>query len=185
MVQPSATIFNTAVIVCGVLIILAAFFLHRSFRSWAVTIAAGLSGVGFLGVGIFPADHGNVHAGFALLTFIVGAVAAILAYKIEAGPFRYFSVVLGVVSLAVLALYFILGDSSPLDPPGLGRDGTLGRLPDPVVGHRLRGIPAGAAIGGSPAEPGRGAPPVKARRRRGRSRQTRRPAPADAPRPLR
>ena len=120
VVQPSATIFNTAVIVCGALIILAAFFLHRSFRSWVVTIAAGLSGVGFLGVGIFPADHGNVHAGFALLTFIVGAVAAILAYKIEAGPFRYFSVVLGVVSLAVLALYFILGAKSPLDPLGLG-----------------------------------------------------------------
>jgi hypothetical membrane protein len=119
-VQPSATIFNTTVMVCGVLIILAAFFLYRSFRSRAVAISAGLSGVGFLGVGIFPAEHGNLHSGFALLTFIVGAMAAILAYKIEAGPFRYFSGVLGVVSLAVLALYFILGDSSPLAGLGLG-----------------------------------------------------------------
>lgn len=121
VVQPSATIFNTALMVCGVLIILAAFFLYRSFGSRAVAISAGLSGVGFLGVGIFPANYGNLHSGFALLTFIVGAVAAILAYKVQTAPFRYFSVVLGLVSLAVLALYFILGDSSPL--AGLGKGG--------------------------------------------------------------
>ena len=120
VVQPSATIFNTTVIVCGVLIILAAFFLYRSFKSLVLAIAAGLSGVGFLGVGIFPANYGDLHAAFALLTFIVGAVAAILAYRVETGPFRYFSVILGAVSLAVLALYFILGDSSPLAGLGLG-----------------------------------------------------------------
>jgi hypothetical membrane protein len=105
VVQPSATIFNTAVLVCGVLIILAAFFLFRSFRSRALAISA---------------DHGNLHSGFALLTFIVGAVAAILACRVVTAPFRYFSVVLGVVSLAVLVLYFILGDSSPLAGLGLG-----------------------------------------------------------------
>ena len=121
VVQPSATIFNITMMVCGVFIILAAFFLYRSFKSRAVGISTGLFGVGVLGVGIFPGNYGNVHAGLALLTFVAGAVAAILAYKVETAPFRYFSVVLGAVSLVVLVLYFILGDSHPL--AGLGSGG--------------------------------------------------------------
>ena len=121
VVQPSATIFNTAMMVCGALVILAAFFLYRSFRSRAVAISTGLFGVGALGVGIFPGNYGDLHAGFALLTFIVAAVAAIIAHKVETAPFRYFSVVLGAVSLVVLVLYFILGDSHPL--AGLGSGG--------------------------------------------------------------
>jgi len=121
VVQPSATIFNTTVMACGVLVILGAFFLYGSFRSRAVAVSMGLFGVGVLGVGVFPGNYGNLHAGFALLAFIVGAVAAILAYKVETAPFRYFSVALGAVSLVVVALYFILGDSSPF--AGLGSGG--------------------------------------------------------------
>ncbi|MFH0914857.1 MAG: DUF998 domain-containing protein [bacterium] len=120
VVQPSATIFNTTMMVCGALVILAAFFLYRAFRSRAVAISTGLFGVGALGVGVFPGNYGDLHAGFALLTFIAAAVAAILAYKVETAPFRYFSVVLGAVSLVVLALYFILGDSHPLARLGSG-----------------------------------------------------------------
>jgi hypothetical membrane protein len=79
-----------------------------------------LFGLGVLGVGVFPGNYGNVHAAFALLTFIAGGVAAIVAFTVATSPFRYFSVVLGAVGLVVLILYFVLGDSSPLAELGTG-----------------------------------------------------------------
>lgn len=118
--QPSATIFNTTMIVSGLLIIAAAYCIHRAFRSRAVTISLALFGIGALGVGIFPGNYGDLHAIFALLTFVAGGLSAIVAYKVETSPFRYFSMVLGAISLLDLLLYFILGDSSPFVALGLG-----------------------------------------------------------------
>jgi hypothetical membrane protein len=79
-----------------------------------------LFGIGVLGVGVFPGNYGNVHAIFALLTFSAGGVAAIASYAIETGPFRYFSVLLGVVALATLLLQLMLGDSNPMAALGIG-----------------------------------------------------------------
>jgi hypothetical membrane protein len=120
IVQPSATIFNTTMIISGLLIIAAAYCIHRAFRSRAVTASLALFGIGVLGVGIFPGNYGDLHAIFALLTFTAGGLSAIAAYKVETSPFRYFSVILGAVSLLNLILYFILGESSPFVAFGLG-----------------------------------------------------------------
>jgi hypothetical membrane protein len=120
IVQPSATIFNATMIVSGLLIIAAAYCIHRAFRSSAVTVSLGLFGIGVLGVGIFPGNFGDLHAIFALLTFVAGGISAVVAYKVETSPFGYFSVILGAVSLLNLFLYFILGESSPFAAFGLG-----------------------------------------------------------------
>jgi hypothetical membrane protein len=120
IMQPSATIFNTTMIISGLLIIAASYCIHRAFRSRAVTVSMALFGIGALGVGIFPGNYGDLHAIFALLTFVAGSLSAIIAYKVETAPFRYFSVILGAVSLLNLFLYFILGESSPFVAFGLG-----------------------------------------------------------------
>lgn len=120
IVQPSATIFNNTMIISGLLIIAAAYCIHRAFRSRAVTISMALFGIGILGVGTFPGNYGGLHAIFALITFVTGSLSAIAAYKVETSPFRYFSVILGAISLLDLFLYFILGDSSPFVAFGLG-----------------------------------------------------------------
>jgi hypothetical membrane protein len=118
--QPSATIFDTTMIVCGVLVLAAAYCILRGTRRRAAPVVIALFGLGVLGVGVFPGDTGNVHAIFALLTFIAGGVAAIVSWTIEKSPFRYFSVALGVVALVTLLLYFIMGDSSPMAGLGVG-----------------------------------------------------------------
>ena len=80
----------------------------------------GLFGIGVLGVGIFPGNYGNIHALFALLTFVAGGAAAITAFSLETGPFRYFSIVLGAVALLSLLLYVVLGDADPMAALGDG-----------------------------------------------------------------
>ncbi|WP_292467238.1 DUF998 domain-containing protein [Methanolobus sp.] len=118
--QPSATIFNSTMIVCGLCIILAAFCIHRSFSEITVTVPLLLFGFGALGVGIFPGNYGVVHGLSALLTFIFGGVAAIVSFKIVASPFRYLSVILGSIALLDLLLYYILGQTSPFAVFGIG-----------------------------------------------------------------
>ena len=118
--EPSATIFNTAMMVCGALVVVAAFCVQRGFGRWTAPVLIALFGIGALGVGVFPGDTGNVHAVFALLTFTAGGVAAIVSLTIETAPFSYLSVLLGVVALATLLLHMFMGDSSPLAGMGIG-----------------------------------------------------------------
>jgi hypothetical membrane protein len=118
--QPSATIFNVTMMACGVLALAAAHCLQRATRRWAAPVLVALYGLGGLGVGIFPGNWGTVHALFALLTFTAGGIAAIVAWTVESGLFRYFSVLLGLVTLATLAVYAIMGDSAPFAGLGIG-----------------------------------------------------------------
>ena len=129
--QPSAHIFNAVMIAAGVFTILAAYLLFRGFGRKSPAVLIGLFGLGALGVGIFPGNYGNVHALFALLAFIAGGLAAIIAYTIETAPFRYFSVLLGVVGLASLLLYMVLGTTSPM--AGLGDGGVERWVAYPVL----------------------------------------------------
>ena len=118
--KPSATVFDAAMIVTGLLVLGAAFCLQMGFRRAAVTILAGLTGLGILGVGVFPGNYGNIHAIFALLTFFAGGLAAIVSRTVQSPPFSVISTILGVISLAVLVLYMVLGESSPMSGLGLG-----------------------------------------------------------------
>jgi hypothetical membrane protein len=118
--KPSATVFNAAMIVTGVLVLGAAFCLERGFRRAAVTVLTGLTGLGILGVGVFPGNYGNVHVLFALLTFAAGGLAAIVSRTVQTAPFSILSTVLGAISLCVLVLYMILGDGTPMAGLGIG-----------------------------------------------------------------
>jgi len=118
--EPSATIFNSAMMAAGVLILVASFCIQRGHNRWAAPVLIALYGIGVLGVGVFPGDHGTVHALFALLTFIAGGLAAVVSLTILTPPFSYIAVILGLVALVTLLLYFVLGDSSPMAGLGIG-----------------------------------------------------------------
>ncbi|HEX7392391.1 MAG TPA: DUF998 domain-containing protein [Thermoplasmata archaeon] len=118
--QPSSNIFSGSMIVTGIMITVAAYFVDYVYRMRLVSIPMILFGVGVLGVGVFNGSWGGIHATFALLTFVFGAISAIVAYKIESFPMRYLSVALGVISLFSLLSYMFMGDSGPLSALGVG-----------------------------------------------------------------
>lgn len=120
VLQPSAAIFDTAMVVTGLLIILGALCAHVALRRPSLTIPLALFGVGALGVGIFPGHTGAVHAIFAQITFVGGAVAAILSFRSVVGPLRYISVALGAIALANLLGYMVLQDGWFVTGLGLG-----------------------------------------------------------------
>jgi hypothetical membrane protein len=120
VLQPSATIFDLAMIVSGVLLLGAALGLQAGLGRMPVTLAVAAVGVGALGVGIFPGNTGGIHGLFAMLTFIGGGIAAIVTARVTQPPFRFLSALLGIIALATLGSYILLGDGSPLAGLGIG-----------------------------------------------------------------
>lgn len=131
ILQPSATIFDGSMIVIGLLVMAGAWFVRRAFGRRSVTIPIAVLGAAALGVGLFPGDTGAPHAICAMITFVSGGVAAISAARVSEAPFRYLSILLGVVSLATLVSYILLGDASPM--AGLGIGGVERWIVYPVV----------------------------------------------------
>jgi hypothetical membrane protein len=132
--EPSATIFNTAMMVSGAMIVAAAGAYWRAYRSRSVAIALLLLGVGMLGVGSFPGTEigghpstAGLHPPLSMLTFIAGGLCGVLAYRVTTAPFRYVSAMLGLVSLGSLVL------SGPLSASDLGVGGVERWVAYPVV----------------------------------------------------
>jgi hypothetical membrane protein len=102
-VQPAAAVLDTTLVVGGLLIIGGAYAIHlvldkRVFPSTFPLLIA-LAGIGSVGVGVFNETFGIVHRLLSALTFIAGGFAAIAAFSQLKAPFRYFSVILGVIAL--------------------------------------------------------------------------------------
>lgn len=119
VVQPSAAIFDTTMVVTGLAIIAAAYLLYRALGRRALAISTGLLGLGVLGVGIFPGNTGP-HPLFAMLTFIAGGIAAIASAPAVSSPLRYVFAGFGAVALAALAAGLFLLDWSPIADLGEG-----------------------------------------------------------------
>ena len=129
--EPSATIFNTLMMVTGIMILASASVLHGVFAAKRVTVPVALLGLGVLGVGIFPGNKEVLHPLFALLAFVSGGFAAILSGKVQEVPFRYFSIGLGAITLASL-LVGMFGETTPVFEE-LGDGGVERWIAYPVV----------------------------------------------------
>jgi hypothetical membrane protein len=140
--QPSATIFNTTMIVAGLMVVLGAVAAQRAHGSWWSSVPLALMGVGMVGVGVFPGNNADIHPLFALLTFVSGGVAAILSAVVVRGPFRFIAPLFGLVALVSL---FGAGTLIPL----LGDGGTERWVAYPILlwitgfGGYLQGIAHG------------------------------------------
>jgi hypothetical membrane protein len=120
IMEPSATIFNTTMVVTGGLVLTGTGLLSRRVGRRGVTVALALFGFGVIGVGFFPGNRVPWHGLFALLTFVSGGVSALAAVRFLSGPFRYLSGLAGTIALLALASAIFLGDANPLLFLGLG-----------------------------------------------------------------
>lgn len=100
--KTSAKIFNSTMIITGIMVMIAAFFVQRVFQKYISTIPIALLGLGLSGVGIFPGNVIPWHLVFALMIFVFGGVAAIISYKIVNVPLRYLFAIFGIVALIFL-----------------------------------------------------------------------------------
>ena len=100
--QPSATIFNLSMIIVGVMVLFGTYFLFRHFKDRLAAVLIGLLGLGAFGVGIFPGNINPQHPIFALTTFISGGLSAIYSYRMINSPFKYLTLIYGLICLCFL-----------------------------------------------------------------------------------
>lgn len=118
--EPTSMIFNTSIVLLGLLILVGAYFLQRAFRWTPAAVMIALAGVGALGVGLFPETTGIWHSVFSLIVFLFAGLTAIVTAGFQKKPMSYFSVALGVATLVALVLY--VGDVYlGLGPGGMER----------------------------------------------------------------
>jgi hypothetical membrane protein len=128
--QPSAVIFNTTMIVTGLMILSGVYFVQKAYKKPLASIPIGLLGLGALGVGIFPGNVTPWHGLFALLTFVSGGIAAITSSKIVIPPFSYLGVIFG--TIALFGLFSAVFFGNPFSPI-LGSGGVERWVAYPII----------------------------------------------------
>ncbi len=140
-VASTAALFNASVIVLGLLILAAAYLYHPVHRKLWITVPFALAGIGPIGVGLFPETTGLPHGIFALISFFFGGLLAILVSTQVRPPFRFLSILLGVIGLVALVLFVANNDL------GIGFGGMERMIAYPVL---FWGIAFGAYLMASP-----------------------------------
>ena len=97
--EPSSTIFNTIMLLAGIMVLVASFYQHKYFKKLLFSIPVMLFGLGLVGVGIFPGNVRPYHGMAAMLTFLSGGFCAITSFKIVTFPFKYISISFGSIAL--------------------------------------------------------------------------------------
>jgi hypothetical membrane protein len=134
--RPSAVIFNPSIVLFGSLNLVSSYFVKKEFKLGSIAYIFALAGVGTLTVGLFPENtvlvngFPVIHSIAALLTFVIGGVAAIASYKFTKSPFRIISVILGTVTLLAFVLFMATMDFGYL---GLGVGGMERMIVYPTI----------------------------------------------------
>ena len=117
---PSAYLFDGSIILLGLLIIIGAYFLQRAYHWRPASILIAIAGIGAIGVGLFPETTGIWHHIFSLITFLFTGLTAVVTARFQRKPMFYFSILLGLLTLAALFLY-IGNEYAGLGPGGMER----------------------------------------------------------------
>jgi len=125
-VPPAWWLFNLSEVVCGILILVTAYFFYRAYRYKPATAIIGVAGFALILVGILNESFSPWHGIFSLITFTFIGLAAIVTFRFQRPPLSYFSVLMGVVSLISLVLFapddgVSFGAAIGIGPGGLER----------------------------------------------------------------
>lgn len=107
--EPSATIFNSTMLITGAIVLLSTYFVYRASNRRGFPLALGIFGFGAVGVGLFPGNVTPWHGLFALLTFSVGGITVVLSSRAVSRPFSFLCGLFGGISLVVLGSVFVYG----------------------------------------------------------------------------
>ncbi len=104
-VGSSALIFNSSVFLLGATVVAGTYFIQNAFDFRLLSVLLTLTGIGAMGVGLFPETAGAIHGVVSLITFLFGALSAITSHRLLKPPLSYSAVLLGALSLVALALF--------------------------------------------------------------------------------
>lgn len=105
IVQPSSLIFGSSVFLLGALLVLGAYLFRQGSGSVLVPLLLGVTGLGAMGVGVFPETTGVLHDVVSLVAFVGGGLAALASFKFSRPILCCSAAILGMMTLVALVLY--------------------------------------------------------------------------------
>ena len=103
---PTSIIYNSSVFIMGLLIVIGSFFLYQAQEKKLLPALLTVTGIGAMGVGVFPGNLQPMHSIFTLLAILFGAFATIASYSHQKKPLSYISIILGMMSLVLSFVFF-------------------------------------------------------------------------------
>jgi hypothetical membrane protein len=103
----TTVIEETAIFVFSICWILGAIYLFRNTGGRGLMILNLIPGIGFFLAGASPENVNLVIHSAGTIGFPLGAIAAILSYRMIRSPFRYLSLALGTLSLVSTVIIFV------------------------------------------------------------------------------
>ncbi len=103
---PTAIIYNVSVFIMGTFIVAGTVFLYKAQGGSLFPALLAISGIGCMGLGLFPANLQPMHSIFTLLAIVFGAFAAIGSYPYQTKPMSIISVALGLMALILSIVFF-------------------------------------------------------------------------------
>lgn len=104
-VGPSAYIFNSSIIILGILGITGSYLLYKEGIDKVFVFLLFMASIGAAGVGVFPENMGILHTIPSFITFLFAGFGALYSYRVDSSKLRYIWLVMGVISLAALLLF--------------------------------------------------------------------------------
>ncbi|NYB53071.1 MAG: DUF998 domain-containing protein [Methanobacteriaceae archaeon] len=109
-VEPSATIFNTSIILLGILSLLSVYLILESGGCRLFSSCLTISAMGLVGIGIFPSYAGGAHTFFAFITLLFGCLAVIFSYRLGLNiPMIIISMITGLIGLSIIIFSLVFG----------------------------------------------------------------------------
>lgn len=106
----NATIFNSILITCGLLLVLATLLIYLQFKDTLFTFLLLINSLGIAAVGIFPKNVSFLHSAAALITFISIPITIYYSKKIIKTKQKLLTtlVIISLLTLPIfaLAIYF-------------------------------------------------------------------------------
>ena len=110
VIRETAMLFNTSLVVVGVLNLAAGLLLYRAKGRWWILATFAAAGLGAVGAGLLPLDVSGLHGIFALAAFLFFNLEAIAIGSLVFGPMRVVSRIAGLLGIGFVVL-MVIGDS--------------------------------------------------------------------------
>jgi len=101
-----ATLYNASIFLLGVFLFPAAVLLYQSGKARIFSILLAITGIGAMGLGIFPGYAQPMHSIATLIAILFGSLSAITSFQIQKKPMSYISLVLGMMVLISVIIFF-------------------------------------------------------------------------------
>ena len=133
VLDETALLFNTSLLVTGALNLVAGYLLYRSHRRPWLLATFMVAAIGTIGAGLVPLDRGGLHGLSALVAFLFFNLEALGAVAVVRGPMKVVTALAGVAGLTFVALMVVGDAGNPAVFGPIGHGGAERMIVYPVM----------------------------------------------------